>query len=257
MFVQPDCDAKTLEFECGSLPTDISDSDVPSSHYTSCRCDEHLLRIADLEGRLSLLKWQANTAMDLAGESFGLMKEVSSLESQVSDFMAKIIHLEECDAFLIGIIESARELLQCKFFGAPDCLMLYLFNFICLNLLFSRYLLGPCCWWYVQNVSTFLNPFAVVFPLICVFRIQLTRTNAVFSRIALVSRFCAEIQLSGKISENIAKLLFYQKTHRARRGDGEGSRGAHTTWWRGPGQAVPGGGVAASAIALTPPSVYI
>jgi hypothetical protein len=30
---------------------------------------------------------------------------------------------------------------------------------------------------------------------------QLTRTNAVFSRIALVSRFCAEIQLSVKIRE--------------------------------------------------------
>jgi hypothetical protein len=32
--------------------------------------------------------------MDQAGKSFGLMKEVSSLETQVSDLMAKIIHLE-------------------------------------------------------------------------------------------------------------------------------------------------------------------
>jgi hypothetical protein len=47
--------------------------------------------------------------------------------------------------------------------------------------------------WYVQNVSTFPNTFAIVSPLICVFWIQLTRTNAVFSRIALVSRFCADI----------------------------------------------------------------
>jgi hypothetical protein len=47
--------------------------------------------------------------------------------------------------------------------------------------------------WYVQNVSTFPNTFAIVSPLICVFWIQLTRTDAVFSRIALVSRFCAEI----------------------------------------------------------------
>jgi hypothetical protein len=31
------------------------------------------------------------------------------------------------------------------------------------------------------------------------------QTNAIFSRIALVSRFCAEIQLSVKIRENIAK----------------------------------------------------
>jgi hypothetical protein len=51
-------------------------------------------RIADLEGRLSLLKRQAKTAMDQAGKSFGLMKEVSFLETQVSDLMAKIIHLE-------------------------------------------------------------------------------------------------------------------------------------------------------------------
>jgi hypothetical protein len=34
-----------------------------------------------------------------------------------------------------------------------------------------------------------------------------------------VSCFCAEIQLSGKIPENIAKILFYQKTHGARRRD--------------------------------------
>jgi hypothetical protein len=47
------------------------------------------------------------------------------------------------------------------------------------------------------------------------------RTNAVFSRIALVSYFCAEIQLLEKIPENIAKILFYQKTHGARRGDEE------------------------------------
>jgi hypothetical protein len=55
--------------------------------------------------------------------------------------------------------------------------------------------------WYVQNISTFLNTFAIV-SLICVFWIQLTRTNAVFSRIALVSCFCAEIWLLGKILQN-------------------------------------------------------
>jgi hypothetical protein len=66
-------------------------------------------------------------------------------------------------------------------------------------------------YWYVQNVSTFPNTFAVVSPLICVFWIQLTRTNTVFSRIALVSCFCAEILLSGKIPENIAKILFTRR----------------------------------------------
>jgi hypothetical protein len=51
--------------------------------------------------------------MARAGKSFGLMKQVSSLESQVSDLMAKIVHLEECDTFLVGIIESACEQLHC------------------------------------------------------------------------------------------------------------------------------------------------
>jgi hypothetical protein len=52
--------------------------------------------------------------MDQDGKSFVLMKQVSSLESQVSDLMAKIVHVEECDAFLVGIIESA-----CEFLEAP------------------------------------------------------------------------------------------------------------------------------------------
>jgi hypothetical protein len=66
-----------------------------------------LSRISDLEGRLSLLKRQAKTAVDQAGKSFSLMKQVSLLEDQVSDLMAKIIHLKECDSFLIVMIESA------------------------------------------------------------------------------------------------------------------------------------------------------
>jgi hypothetical protein len=86
---------------------------------------------------------------------------------------------------------------------------------------------------------------------------QLTQTNAVFSRIALVSRFCAEIQLSVKIWENIAKIIFHQKTHGARRRDGEGLGGRHTTRGHGPGLTAPTYGEAASAITSTPPSAYI
>jgi hypothetical protein len=81
--------------------------------------------------------------------------------------------------------------------------------------------------------------------------------NAVFSRIALVSCFCAEIQLSGKILENTAKILFYHKTHGARIQDGEGPGGRHTTWWRDPGLSAPRGGAAAPAVSSTPPSAYI
>jgi len=64
---------------------------------------------------------------------------------------------------------------------------------------------------------------------------QLTRTNAVFSRIDLVSCFCAESQVSGKTPEKIVNLLFYQKTHGARRGVGDGPRVAQTTRRRGQG----------------------
>jgi hypothetical protein len=106
--------------------------------------------------------------------------------------------------------------------------------------------------WYVQNVSTFLNTFAIVSPLICVFWMQLTRTNAVFSRIALVSRFCAEIQILVKIRKNIAKNLFHQKTHGARRRDGEGPGGHHTTRGRGPGLVAHTCCVTASVVASTP-----
>jgi hypothetical protein len=111
--------------------------------------------------------------------------------------------------------------------------------------------------WYVQNVSTFPNTFAIVSPLIYVFWIQLAWTNAVFSRIALVSHFCAEIWLSGKIPENIEKFLFCQKTNRARRGDEERQGAGLTTRGRDPILAAPTCGEAASVVALTPPSAYI
>jgi hypothetical protein len=104
---------------------DIVDSEVPSGHDSPDRCAEHLSRIADLEGRLSLLKRQAKTSMDQAGKSFGLLKKVSSLESQMSNLMAKIVQLEECDAFLTEIIESACEQLQCKLLGAPSVFCCY------------------------------------------------------------------------------------------------------------------------------------
>jgi hypothetical protein len=58
--------------------------------------------------------------MDQAGKSFGLLKKVSSLESQLSDLVAKIAHIEECDAFVTQIIESACKQLQYKLPGAPE-----------------------------------------------------------------------------------------------------------------------------------------
>jgi hypothetical protein len=111
--------------------------------------------------------------------------------------------------------------------------------------------------WYVQNISTFLNTFAIVSPLICVFWIQLTWTNIVFSRIALVSHFCAEIQLPVKILEKSSKIIFHQKTHGAGRRDGVEARGLHTHRGRGLALAAPTWCEGGSAISSTPPSAYI
>jgi hypothetical protein len=108
-FFQPNYDGETPELDRSLPPANISDSGVPSGPHSPCHCAENLSRIADLEGRLPLLKRQAKTAVDQAGKYFGLIKQVSSLEGQVSDLLAKIVHLEECDAFLFGIIESACE----------------------------------------------------------------------------------------------------------------------------------------------------
>jgi hypothetical protein len=70
----------------------ISSSEVSSA---SCHCAEYLSRISGLESRLSLLKRQAKNVVEQSRKSFGLMKQVSSLESQMSDLMAKIVHLKE------------------------------------------------------------------------------------------------------------------------------------------------------------------
>jgi hypothetical protein len=140
-FFQHNYDGETSELDHNSPPTNMLDSRVPSDPRSPCRCAEHLSRIADLEGRLSLLKRQANTAVDQAGKYFGLMKWVSSLESRVSDLMAKIVHLEECDSFLVEIIESACEQLQCEFLE-PHCAFCCVFyGFICFNFFFSS---GTC-----------------------------------------------------------------------------------------------------------------
>jgi hypothetical protein len=83
-------------------------------HHSSCQCSEHLLRISDLESRLTLMKRQAQMAMDKASKSCGFMKHISKLEDKVSGLTARVVHLEECDSFLVGIVKSACELLRCK-----------------------------------------------------------------------------------------------------------------------------------------------
>ena len=66
---------------------------------------------------------------------------------------------------------------------------------------------------------------------------QLTRTNAVFSRIALVSSFVQKNQLSGKTPIFIGIIIIYRNTHGTKRGDGVSARGDHTLAGRGQGWA--------------------
>jgi hypothetical protein len=97
-----------------SSPVNIFDSEASSPPHSSCRCKEYSLRIADLEGHLSLMKYQAKLAVDKASKSCGFMKQISVLEDKVSGLLAKIVHLEECDSFHIDIVESVCEMLRCE-----------------------------------------------------------------------------------------------------------------------------------------------
>jgi hypothetical protein len=97
----------------GQAPSsaDAFDSGALSPPHPSYRCAEYSSRIADLESRLTLLKRQAQMAMDKASKSCGFIKRISILEDKLSSLTAKVVHLEECDSFLVGIVESACELL--------------------------------------------------------------------------------------------------------------------------------------------------
>jgi hypothetical protein len=64
-------------------------------------------------------------AMDKASKSCGFMKQISILEDKVSSLMAKIMHLEECDSFLIGIVESVCEMLRCEVPCGFCCFLLF------------------------------------------------------------------------------------------------------------------------------------
>jgi hypothetical protein len=57
-------------------------------------------------------------AFDKASEASALTKQVLILGDEVSSLTAKILHHEECNSFILGIIESACEMLRCKF--PPD-----------------------------------------------------------------------------------------------------------------------------------------
>jgi hypothetical protein len=97
---------------------DIFASGVSSPPRPPCRCEEYSFRVVDLESHLSLMKCQAQVALDKASSSHGLVRQVSDLEDKVSGLVARITHFEECEFFLFGIVESVCEMLLCKSSGS-------------------------------------------------------------------------------------------------------------------------------------------
>jgi hypothetical protein len=91
------------------------DSTISSPPSRCNQCAEYFLRISDLESCLTLAKRQAQMAFDKASRASNLTKQVSILDDKVSSLTAKILHHEEYNSFLLGIIESACEMLRCKF----------------------------------------------------------------------------------------------------------------------------------------------
>jgi hypothetical protein len=61
------------------------------------------------------MKSQAKIAFNKASRSHGLIKQVSILEDKVSSLVARITHFEECDSFVVGIVESVCKMLLGKF----------------------------------------------------------------------------------------------------------------------------------------------
>jgi hypothetical protein len=96
-------------------PASAFDSKVLSPPRRCSQCAEYSSRILELETRLTLAKRQAQMAIDKASKAYGYMKRISSLDEKVSSLTAKIVHHEECECFILGIIESAYEMLRCEF----------------------------------------------------------------------------------------------------------------------------------------------
>jgi hypothetical protein len=108
------------------------------------QCAEYSVRISDLEARLTLAKHQAQMAVSKASKACGLTKQISILDDKVSSLTANILHHEECNYFVLGIIESACEMLRCKFsFDLSFSLLLRCYFYDIPSL--RRHLLGFCC----------------------------------------------------------------------------------------------------------------
>jgi hypothetical protein len=82
---------------------------------------------------------QAQMTIDKASKACGLMKRISVLDDKVSNLVAKIVHHEECDFFVVGIIESACKMLRCKI----PCDFSFSLLFHCCSVM-SFVILGTC-----------------------------------------------------------------------------------------------------------------
>jgi hypothetical protein len=65
---------------------------------------EYLLRISDLEGRLSLMKQQATLCLDKAIKACGFMKQISILEDKVSSPSVRCCDVSFLAAFLFSLL---------------------------------------------------------------------------------------------------------------------------------------------------------
>jgi hypothetical protein len=115
------------------------DYKVLSPPRRCCQCAKYSSRIVDLENRLTLAKYQAQMTINKASKTCGLMKQISILDDKVSSLMAKVVHHEECNSFVIGIIESTCEMLRCKI---PCDFSFFLLFHCCL--VTSFFILGTC-----------------------------------------------------------------------------------------------------------------
>jgi hypothetical protein len=104
-------------FTCGPahFSANMLNSKIPSPPSRCDQCVEYSSRISDLEIRLTLAKRQAQMAFDKASKTSAQTKQVSILGDEVSSLKAKILHHEECNSFILGIVESACKMLRCKF----------------------------------------------------------------------------------------------------------------------------------------------
>jgi hypothetical protein len=114
------------------------DPQISSTPSRCNQCTEYSLRISDLEVRLTSAKRQAQMTFDRGSKTSALTKQVSILSDEVSSLTAKILHQEECNSFILGIVESACEMLRCE-------LPLDLFSSLCtVTFVISFALIGSC-----------------------------------------------------------------------------------------------------------------